>query len=154
MKYILNVPLEDKEFKTNAATLAGALEDAKRFNSNRLAENPNYDYSLVQVESLENGQIFEVVSYPGKQDRTEVEHTVTEYDKDGNEVRQYGRMTFKVIFFTKSLDNENEYVEHEEVETHRESLAEAFDYVVSIGAVWNKQMAFRFDAERTEQVGI
>lgn len=152
MKYILNVPLEDNEFKTNATTLAGALEDAKRFNSNRLAENPNYDYSLVQVENLESGRIFEVVSYPGKQNRAEVEHTVTEYDKDGNEVRQYDRMTFKVKFFTKSLNGK--YVEHKEVETHRESLAEAFDYAVSIGAAWNKQMAFRFDTERTEQAGI
>lgn len=89
MKFIFTIPLADWEIKTNANTLAEAMEEAKRFNCSELANNPEYDYTMLQVEDLDNGRVFDVFTYPGKGNRVDVKHEITEYDWYGNEVDEH-----------------------------------------------------------------
>lgn len=77
---VITIPLADEEIKTNAKPLAGALKEAKHYNCRELANNPNFDYVMLQVEDLDNARIFELVSYPREFNRADVKHVITEYD--------------------------------------------------------------------------
>ncbi len=88
MNFIFTIPLADIEIKTNAKTLVAALEEAKRFNIRKIAENPEFDYAMLQVEDLRNDKIYEVVTLPGENNRMGVTHTITEYDVYGNLVKK------------------------------------------------------------------